>query len=92
MPGNKISVTYSNGVSLLESVCIYCYHGEVPGQSEFWMCLCDTSIETVFLHENDRWYYYEPGNDWVEIKGRKVAPLYRVERIGKKPLPNQAAV
>lgn len=80
LPGNGASVTYRNGVHLVEAVCPHCFNGEIPGQSEYWLCRCDSLEEPVFLHENDSWHYYEPGHGWVRIK-QNVVPIRRmVER------------
>ena len=67
-------------MTLLESVCANCFNGEVPGQTEFWMCRCDAGTESVFLHENKSWHFYEPGSGWVRIRNGSIAPLYRMVR------------
>lgn len=76
MPGRKTPVTIEGGVKLVEIVCPYCYSGEIPGQTEFWLCRCD-SEEPVFLHENEKWYYYEPGEGWLNVK-QDVVPIQRM--------------
>jgi hypothetical protein len=76
MPGNGASVTFRNGIHLVEAVCSHCFNGEIPGQSEYWLCRHD-SEEPVFLHENGNWYYYEPGIGWSEVK-QGVVPIRRM--------------
>ena len=76
LPTSQSAVTFKNGIHLTEGVCNHCFNGEIPGQSEYWLCRCGTE-EPVFLFENDGWYYYEPGNGWILIK-RGVVPIRRM--------------
>lgn len=77
MPGSRVSITLKSGIKLVEVVCPYCYNGEIPGQTEYWLCRCDSLEEPVFLHEGKEWFYYEPGEGWLRVK-QDVVPIRRM--------------